>query len=115
MNKFYEFKQNNSGGKFIVDEKVTNRVIIEAYNPDDANDIAESLGIYFDGDNDCPCCGNRWYPATEFNEIKFPYKYDDCNTFNTIEEYAHFMSVKWRWIKDVDVRIFFKNGTITEY
>jgi hypothetical protein len=33
---------------------------------DDANSIAESIGMYFDGcsdGRDCSCCGDRWYPT----------------------------------------------------
>ena len=62
--KLYEFTQNNSGGYFEVDDKVCHRVFIEADNAMEANEIAQELGIYFDGCDkgiDCPCCGDRWY------------------------------------------------------
>lgn len=61
---FYCFNQNNSGGSFIVNDSVAHYVIIEANSADEANDRAESVGIYFNGcdnDYDCPCCGDRWY------------------------------------------------------
>ena len=61
---FYTFSQNNSGGDFIINDKVAEWVIIEADSADEANDIAEGVGIYFDGcENgyDCDCCGDRWY------------------------------------------------------
>lgn len=60
---WYCFKQNNSGGSFIVDDKVCNRLFIEAESFDAAVKKAEELGCYWDGvDNgiDCPCCGDRW-------------------------------------------------------
>lgn len=60
---FYTFIQNNSGGEFDIDDSVTTYVIVEADSADEANDKAESIGIYFDGvdeDRDCPCCGDRW-------------------------------------------------------
>ena len=62
---FYSFDQNNSGGRFDFDEDVgiTRYVVIEADSEDHANQIAEELGIYFDGvdkDLDCDCCGDRW-------------------------------------------------------
>jgi hypothetical protein len=64
---FYNFAQNNSGGSFIVDDLSAVYIIIEADSPDEANDIAvDETGIYFNGCNegsDCPCCGDRWYPA----------------------------------------------------
>jgi len=65
---FYTFNQNNSGGRFSFNEKagITHFVIIEADNVDEANSLAEDLGIYFNGcddGRDCPCCGDRWYPV----------------------------------------------------
>lgn len=80
--KFYEFCQNNSGGSFDVNEHITHRVLIEANDADEAIDIAESLGIYFDGvENgmDCECCGDRWYRPWSDNGKEFPYRY---GTFN---------------------------------
>lgn len=60
---FYTYNQNNSGGSFSLDEVagITHYVIVEAYSADDANERAENIGLYFDGDGDCPCCGDRWY------------------------------------------------------
>ena len=62
---FYQFSQNNSGGSFDFDKfnGITIYVIIEADSADEANSIAESIGIYFNGCNDgidCGCCGDRW-------------------------------------------------------
>lgn len=59
---YFEFNQNNSGGSF---GPPAINVIIEATDAEQANEIAENEGIYFDGcanDRDCPCCGDRWYP-----------------------------------------------------
>lgn len=58
--KFYEFRQNNSGGSFHVNENVTHFVFVEAYNGEDANSRAKQHGIYFNSSYDCPCCGPRW-------------------------------------------------------
>ena len=61
---FYTFDQNNSGGAFIhVPGALSHKVIIEADSAEEANRIAEGLGMYFDGGGDCSCCGNRWYKA----------------------------------------------------
>jgi len=61
--KFYHFSQNNSGGSFDFDEArgITHNVIVEANDYEHANRLAESIGLYFDGEGDCPCCGDRWY------------------------------------------------------
>jgi len=75
MSKYFEFRQNNSGGHFISDDNVAHSVVIEAENYDEAVDKALDIGIYFDGvenDIDCPCCGDRWYDSE--NEIELPRK-----------------------------------------
>jgi hypothetical protein len=58
---FFTYDQNNTGGSYIVDDSVSRYVIVEADTYQQANDIAESIGLYFDGSGDCDCCGNRWY------------------------------------------------------
>lgn len=69
---WYNFTQNNSGGYFDVDDKVCNRLFIEAESFDDAIKKAEELGCYWYGVNkgiDCPCCGNRWSIMRDNNPI----------------------------------------------
>lgn len=61
--KFYHYNQNNSGGIFIDNDSVCEDVIIQARSAEEANSIAETIGIYFDGCSkgiDCNCCGDRW-------------------------------------------------------
>ena len=63
--KFFNFRQNNSGGLFVIDDAlgIGPRVWIEAADADNANSQARKLGIYFDGvenGQDCECCGDRW-------------------------------------------------------
>lgn len=67
---FYQFRQNNSGGKWAFDAAagISFCVIVEAQSPDEANDKAERIGLYFDGvahHEDCDCCGDRWYRIYE--------------------------------------------------
>ena len=53
---FYTYSQNNSGGSFKVNSDVTQYVIIEADNHNDANEKAEFIGLYWNGvdeGNDC--------------------------------------------------------------
>lgn len=62
--KWFVFDQNNSGGRFVVNDKLDTRVFIQAKNAKEANYLAETLGIYFNGvedETDCDCCGDRWY------------------------------------------------------
>lgn len=60
---WYEFYQNNSGGKFIINDNLCRLLYIEAENYPEAKKKAEDLGCYWDGVQkgiDCPCCGDRW-------------------------------------------------------
>ncbi len=59
---FYTYYQNNSGGSWRLDKKrgIAHKVIIEADFATEANIRAEEVGLYFDGNGDCSCCGNRW-------------------------------------------------------
>jgi hypothetical protein len=59
---FYHYSQNNTGGSFDIDSEkgISANVIIEARSAAEADRIAEGLGLYFDGEGDCSCCGTRW-------------------------------------------------------
>jgi hypothetical protein len=70
MSKFFELTQNNSGGSFDVTDKVCHRIIIEANSSEEADSIAEDLGVYWNGVEegmDCSCCGDRWYGSNEID------------------------------------------------
>ena len=73
--KFYEFRQNNSGGFFKELENGMFHLIVEANSEEEANEIAQENGVYFDGCReglDCECCGDRWYKTwncIEENEL----------------------------------------------
>lgn len=71
---FFLYRQNNSGGKFVTNhiKGISQVVFVEADSADEADAIAEGIGIYFDGDGDCWCCGNRWYPASDLDETHEP-------------------------------------------
>ena len=76
VGKFFHFHQNNSGGRFTINDDVSVNVIIEATSADDANERAEGIGIYFDGSDDCSCCGSRWHTVYgEGNDV--PKMYGD--------------------------------------
>lgn len=91
--KFYFFNQTNSGGSFDVDNKVCHRVIIEASDDAEAIDIAENIGIYFDGcENgyDCSCCGDRWSRPWSDDYKEFPYtfgSFDETEVEKIVEKY----------------------------
>jgi hypothetical protein len=63
---FFEYNQNNSGGGFDYDGDagITHHVIVEADDAEHADYRAERIGLYFDGEGDCSCCGDRWYAAS---------------------------------------------------
>ncbi|MFD5198822.1 hypothetical protein ACFWM7_01365 [Streptomyces sp. NPDC058375] len=77
---FFDFRQNNSGGGFDFDAErgISCHVIVEAANDEEANRRAEAIGLYFDGEGDCSCCGNRWsaqWSGDEGDEV--PSVYDE--------------------------------------
>lgn len=88
---FYEYRQNNSGGGFDYDESagITVHVIIEADSADEANRKAESIGLYFDGEGDCPCCGDRWYEVSDRDADDVP------SIYGTPLEQHEFPYGKW--------------------
>lgn len=66
---FFTFDQNNSGGSFDFDAArgISEHVIVEAADAEEANRLAEEIGLYFDGEGDCACCGDRWYVQSDSN------------------------------------------------
>lgn len=83
--RWFTFRQNNSGGRFKVDDSVDVYVIVQAYTADEANTIAEDIGIYFNGvddDRDCPCCGDRWYRASDSEGDDVPTIYGEPVPFS---------------------------------
>ncbi len=115
--KFYEFCQNNSGGNFHVDNNICHQLFIEAKNATQANDIAQYLGVYFDGcakGMDCYCCGDRWHEADthssiDLEEVSKAFKIP----FTTIEEYAQYLVNEYGWTMP-DARIFYLSGKVVE-
>ena len=104
---FYSFRQNNSGGRFVFDEKdgISVLVVVEADDYEDACRRAENIGIYFDGCQagiDCPCCGDRWYrpydgttvPCEYGNEdyLIFKDNYEECDGYfgNVPPAFVHY-------------------------
>ena len=83
---FYCFRQNNSGGAFVYDAKrgISVNVIVEAYGTQDANDRAFDIGLYFDGEGDCQCCGSRWHEQQGYDKgTPEPAVYDSVVTPNS--------------------------------
>jgi len=92
--KFFEFRQNNSGGFF--EGPVC--VIIEARTADEADLIAEDNDIYFDGCDkgiDCSCCGDRWYPQWGEDGDEVPSNYGDPLTEAQIADTEYFKIVRY--------------------
>ncbi len=86
-NKFYRFRQNNSGGSFKIDKKkgIGTNVFIEASSYEDANERAEEIGLYFYGCDkgvDCNCCGDRWSKA--YNNTA-----NDYDVFDSKEDFIN--------------------------
>jgi hypothetical protein len=87
---FWTYSQNNSGGSFDRDRErgIGEYVIVEAESADAANDKAERIGLYFDGDGDCSCCGDRWSSQWDYRGgSKVPSVYGDAVSSGNVEGY----------------------------
>lgn len=75
---FYTFSQSNPGGRY--DDSMPMYLIIQSTSAEQANERAESLGVYFDGTvigRDCECCNDRWYRVDDFDGKKNPMVYGE--------------------------------------
>jgi hypothetical protein len=89
---WYRFRQNNSGGSFVINDKVAVEVFIDAEDYIEANYKATRLGIYFNGCEtgyDCPCCGDRWSQQYDYSSL------NDEGDFTDIHAYLEETS-RWR-------------------
>lgn len=113
---FYTFSQNNSGGDFNVDHDrgISQFVIIEADNPDKANERAEEIGLYFDGCDigyDCDCCGDRWYRVSGYQGSEDPEVYGrNPHGFRSGRDYVPF-----KWVEGADGYIHYANGEVEAF
>lgn len=87
---YFEFRQNNSGGHFVIDRKrgLGPEVWILANTPDEADMKALGIGIYLDGAGDCECCGARWSNASDWN-VKDSVEPNSYSFYNHDEIYVH--------------------------
>lgn len=98
--KFYTFRQNNSGGFFVADDKtgVGTFIIIEAM---DINQAVEHFSA-IEGKQEhnwCHCCGERWSPelmdeddAEEKPSLYGRYVFDDGhNMWTRMHAFIHYM------------------------
>jgi hypothetical protein len=98
---FFEFSQNNSGGHWDVNDKLTHRLYIESHSEKEATRFAEDLGVYFNGCEDgmdCECCGDRWYGCTQ---LEVPHVYglftlDEANELASTYECEIRPAIKWK-------------------
>lgn len=115
MARFFDFSQNNSGGAFsggrLPDDVLTRTVIVEAEDYRDANSRAERLGIYFNGCEagyDCPCCGDRWYAMSGYDDGDKVPSYFGVPIESRIEKFGP-------WMKDFEVSVVYINGRVDRY
>lgn len=109
---FYEFSQNNSGGRFTEDDFLCHKVVIEASDKNEAIDKAKDMGVYFNGVDDgidCPCCGDRW---SEPDEVTFPKTYNEI-VYKTPKKYYQMIADAYGWTSP-DIRIYYRNRKIME-
>jgi hypothetical protein len=89
---FYTFNQNNSGGSFTRSDNVDHYVSVEGNSIDEVIKRALIIGIYFNGCDsgwDCSCCGDRWYPPYDDDDlVDAPGKYDTpfCDPVDSVKD-----------------------------
>lgn len=89
----FEYSQNNSGGKWATG--MPQVLVVEAATVEEADAIAISKGVYFDGVEkglDCGCCGDRWYKGVE---LSFPMDWSKDLILNDVHEYASNLEEKY--------------------
>ena len=60
--RFFEFRQNNSGGRWVGPKTV----FVEALSAQHANERALEFGLWFHmSASECECCGPRWWKQWE--------------------------------------------------
>jgi len=116
---WYEYRQNNSGGSFVENDSVAHYVLVQATSTADADNKAESVGIYFDGCHkgyDCTCCGDRWYsadrPLDKFRVYTWGKgRYD--TDYDKVEDYAQALTDDDSFAKEGKsvVVVYFADGT----
>lgn len=141
---WFEWDQNNSGGSFVVNDKLTCRLFIEADTYEEAEGKAFGMGVYYDGCSkgmDCGCCGDRWYEGDEvklpitytetdygygFRDIPFtPTGYTKAKDWDGVEREVREYELKTvedyaKYVsvaygwEEPDARLFYKDGTIKE-
>jgi len=115
---FYEYRQNNSGGSFDVRpaDGISQYVIVEADDAKEADYLAERIGLYFDGDGDCSCCGERWsaqdswYSGDDGDEV--PSNYGTPLVYHEKDNVFLLHSTWSGWIEGPDGYVHYKDGRI---
>lgn len=96
--KWFHFRQNNSGGSFVVDKNVSHHVFIQAANAADTIAVGEK---FFDNSDSCECCGERWSCYVSDNSgNSLPFVYDE-----PLENYNDIWMEDWGRLHYYDGRV----------
>lgn len=112
---FFDFRQNNSGGVFDIneDDGISVVVIIEADTAEEANRKAVDIGLYFDGvykGYDCDCCGDRWYEQSGEGDM-VPSVYGE-----PVQDYRFETGYSIKWNKSgPEAYVHFADGLVQAY
>jgi hypothetical protein len=118
---WYEYRQNNSGGSFHMNDDVSVYVLVEAEDDVQAEREALEAGIYFDGvaaGFDCSCCGDRWYEGEKLEEFRIYQLFSDEHTlYDDVGAYAAELARESSWAKEGRpvVVVYHKNGKVERF
>ena len=127
--KWFNYRQNNSGGSIVKDDDVSITVVVQAASLKEANRIAvDRAGVYFDGVRkgyDCSCCGDRWHESWDedgmdslsvmtWSSLTGKYRH---TVYDTIEDWAEARAQAETWVKPGEsaVILYYADGTKTVY
>jgi hypothetical protein len=113
---WYEYHQTPVDGTYIYNDKICGHVLIESHSCEEANRLAELLGIIFGEDCGYEPAICRWERC--YYELEFPSVWDNNLRFDNVEDYSNFIYHRRHRVganhTTPHSRIYHKNGTIKE-
>ncbi len=113
---WYEYHQTPIDDTYHFNDKLCGHILIEAAHCEEANILAELLGIFFEEDRgyESSCC--RWQRC--YYELEFPSVWDNNCRFDNPEDYSNFIYNRRHRVganhTTPHSRIYYKNGHVKE-
>jgi len=113
---WYEYHQTPTNDHYVNNNKLCGHILIESNSCEEANKLAEQLGIVFEEDNGYDVSVCRWQRC--YYELDFPSVWDDKLRFDNPEDYSHFIYKRRHKVganhTTPHSRVYYKNGKVKE-